>query len=51
MRGIALSGAENTTENVVASWISTVTTLPVSVPGYFEGACVKLTVECQITAY
>ena len=48
MRGIALSGAD---ENMVASWISTVTALSVSVPGYFEGACAKLTLECQSTAH
>lgn len=38
MRRIVLSGADNTAENMVASWISTVTALSVTVSGYFEGA-------------
>lgn len=51
MREIALSRADNTAKNVVASWISAVTTLPVTVPGYFEGACAKLTLGCHSTVY
>ena len=51
VRGIALSGADNTAENIVASWISTVTTIPVSVPGYFDGACAELTLECYSPAH
>lgn len=51
VRGVALSGADNTAKKVVASWISALTTLSVSVPGYFEGACAKLTLGCHSTAY
>ena len=51
VRGIMLSGADNTDENMVASWISTVSTLPVSVPGYFEGACAEHPLECHSTAH
>jgi len=51
VRGIALSGVDNTAENMVASWISAVTTIPVSVPGYFEGACAELTLECHSIAH
>ena len=38
-------------KNMVASWISNVTTFPLSVPGYFEGACAELTLECHSTAH
>jgi hypothetical protein len=51
VRGTALSGVDNTAENMVTSWISSVSTLPVQVPGYFEGACAELTLECHSTAH
>jgi len=47
VRGITLSGADNTSENM----ISIVTTLPVSVSVYYEGACSNITQECHSTAH